>query len=118
MRLDDLPSSERIEDRRSERGGGLGIPSGARGTGIGLGTIVVLGLLGWALGIDPSLLIQGADTISKMGPPTQAEPPDRSSAGAPGDPMGKFVSAVLGSTEVQWQKILAQYGKSYQPPTL
>jgi predicted metalloprotease len=32
--------------------------------------------------------------------------------------MGKFVSAVLGSTEVQWQKILAQYGKIYQPPNL
>ena len=32
--------------------------------------------------------------------------------------MGQFVSAVLGSTEAQWQKIFAQYGKSYEPPTL
>jgi uncharacterized protein len=28
------------------------------------------------------------------------------------------VSAVLGSTEAQWQKIFAQYGKTYEPPTL
>jgi predicted metalloprotease len=32
--------------------------------------------------------------------------------------MGQFVSAVLGGTEAQWQKIFAQYGKTYQPPTL
>jgi uncharacterized protein len=28
------------------------------------------------------------------------------------------VSAVLGSTEVQWQKIFEQYGRTYEPPTL
>jgi predicted metalloprotease len=32
--------------------------------------------------------------------------------------MGQLVSAVLGSTEAQWQKIFAQYGKAYEPPTL
>jgi predicted metalloprotease len=31
--------------------------------------------------------------------------------------MGKFVSAVLGSTEAQWSDIFAQAGKTYQPPT-
>ena len=54
MRIDDLPTSDRIEDRR---GGGF---PGGRG-GIGIGTIVVLGLIGWALGIDPRVLIQGAE---------------------------------------------------------
>jgi predicted metalloprotease len=112
MRLDDLPRSDRIEDRRG------GMPAGMRGGGIGIGTILVLGLLGWALGIDPSLLIQGADTISKSQPPAQSEAPGRTSAGAPGDQMGEFVSAVLGSTEVQWEKILAQYRKAYEPPNL
>ncbi len=56
MRLDDLPESGNIEDRRGDGsgggGGGLGgIPIG--GGGIGIGTIIVLGLIGWALGIDP-----------------------------------------------------------------
>ena len=59
MRIDELPKSDRIEDRR---GGLSGIPGG-RG-GLGIGTIVVLGLIGWALGIDPRVLIQGAETIS------------------------------------------------------
>src|SRR6185437_12507698 len=50
----------------------------------------------------------------------QSSPAPRDSAqtGAPSDQMGQFVSAVLGSTEAQWQKIFAQYGKSYEPPTL
>jgi hypothetical protein len=39
MRLDELPTSDRIEDRR----GGLNRIPGGRG-GIGIGTIVVLGL--------------------------------------------------------------------------
>ena len=34
-------------------GGGFGIPIG--GGGLGIGTIVMLGLIGWALGIDPTL---------------------------------------------------------------
>ena len=52
MRLDDLPRSDRVEDRRGQ-GGSLRMPGG-RGGGIGIGTIIVLGLIGWALGIDPS----------------------------------------------------------------
>ena len=47
MRLDQLPRSENVEDRRGQ-GGGFRVP-GAR-SGLGIGTVVVLGLLGWALG--------------------------------------------------------------------
>src|SRR5262245_46534549 len=117
MRLDELPRSDRIEDRRAEGGGGLRIPGGARGGGIGIGTLVVLGLIGWALGIDPSTLIGTLETINPTEQPSSPEPRGRT-AGAPADQMGEFVSAVLGSTEVQWQKILARYGKAYEPPTL
>src|SRR3974390_1362738 len=48
MRLDQLPRSENVEDRRGDVGGGGGrirIPGG-RG-GLGIGTIIFLGLLGW-----------------------------------------------------------------------
>ena len=62
MRLDDMPESGNVEDRRGEGGGfgggGMGMPMGAGG--LGIGGIVVLGLIGWALGIDPRLLIGGA----------------------------------------------------------
>jgi predicted metalloprotease len=111
MRIDELPKSERIEDRR----GGLGGLPGGRG-GLGLGTVVILGLIGWALGIDPRLLIQGAETISGSNQPQQQS--DAGSTGSPSDAMGEFVSAVLGSTETQWTNIFAQAGKRYEPPTL
>src|SRR6478736_1001094 len=69
MRLDDLPESGNVEDRRSEGGfggggGGFGIPIG--GGSLGIGTIVVLGLVGWALGIDPSVLIGSTEVVWKQ----------------------------------------------------
>ena len=75
----------------------------------------MLGLIGWALGLDPRMLIQGADTLSRMRPP-----PPVSERGGPaaGDQMAQLVSAVLGSSEVQWRKILAAHGRTYEPPTL
>src|SRR6516162_7434115 len=114
MRIDELPKSDRIEDRR---GGLSGIPGG-RG-GLGIGTIVVLGLIGWALGIDPRVLIQGAETISGNDQAQQqSDAGPTTSTGAPSDAMGQFVSAVLGSTQAQWTTIFAQAGKQYEPPTL
>src|SRR6266480_1018232 len=110
MRIDELPQSERIEDRR---GGLSGLPGG-RG-GIGIGTIVVLGLIGWALGIDPRLLIGGAEMMSRSGgPQQQADAGSTTSSGSPSDAMGQFVSAVLGSTETVWTDIFAQAGRSYR----
>ena len=114
MRIDDLPTSGRIEDRR---GGSSRFPGG-RG-GIGIGTIVVLGLLGWALGIDPRVLIQGAEEVSQSGgTQQQSDAGPTASTGAPSDAMGRFVSAILGSTEAQWTDIFAKAGKTYTPPTL
>jgi predicted metalloprotease len=119
MRLDDLPESSNIEDRREEGGGGGfgGLPGG-RG-GLGIGTVVVLGLVGWALGIDPRLLIGGAELLSGGGDQPQMQSPSRPrTTGAPKDESGVFVSKVLGSTEVEWKDIFAKDGKTYRPPTL
>jgi uncharacterized protein len=114
MRLDELPKSDNIEDRR---GGSSGFPGG-RGS-IGIGTIVVLGLIGWALGIDPRILIGGAEMMSRNDQPQQqSDAGSTTSTGAPSDEMGQFVAAVLGSTEAQWTSIFAQAGKTYTPPTL
>ena len=107
MRLDDLPSSDRIEDRR-------GLPGGR--AGLGVGTVVILGLLAWAFGIDPRVLIGGAETMSRNGQTQQQT--DAGSTGAPSDDMGRFLSAILGSTEVEWKDTFAQAGKTYEPPTL
>jgi len=113
VRVDELPQSDRIEDRR---GRPSGLPGG-RG-GIGVGAIVVLGLIGWALGIDPRLLIGGAEMLSRSGGTQQVDVGSAPKTGAPSDETGRFVSAVLGSTEAQWTDIFARAGNTYKPPTL
>src|SRR5262249_9005768 len=107
MRLEELPTSDRVEDRR-------GLPAGRAG-GIGIGTVVVLALIGWALGIDPATLIGGAEQMLPGGDQIQEQ---QVPTGAPSDQMGHFVSAVLGSTEGVWTGVFAQAGKTYAPPTL
>jgi len=122
MRLDDLPESGNVEDRRDEGGyvggggGGFGLPMG-RG-GLGIGTVVVLGLIGWALGIDPSLLIGGAEILSRGEGPRVEAPSQPRRTGTPQDEMGRTVSRILGSTEVVWKDIFAKDGKTYRAPTL
>jgi uncharacterized protein len=99
MRFDQFPRSDRVEDRRGD--GPQGFPMGRAG-GIGIGTIILLSLLGWALGINPLYLIGGAEILSRLGPSTeQSQPaPRNSEAKAPSDQTGEFVSAVLGSTDM------------------
>jgi uncharacterized protein len=109
MRLDELPRSDNVEDRR-----GMRMPGG-RG-GLGIGTVVILGLLGWWLGIDPRILIGGAEIVT--GGDSSQQQTQQAPTGAPTDQTGQFVAAVLGSTEAQWKEIFAQNGKTYEPPTL
>ena len=115
MKWDDYRQSEYLEDRRGGGGTFAGLPGG-RG-GMGIGTMVVLGLLGWALGIDPRILIGGAEMIGGMRQaPTQET---RTASGPPQDEMGRFVSAVLAQNEDVWTKVLPQQANTrYQPPRL
>ena len=117
MRWDDFRRSSNVEDDRGARaGGGFGMPGGAHG--LGIGTIIVLGLVGWALGIDPSVLINGAQIIAggdsdmqqTSGPPVTRSPRD--------DQTADFVAAVLGDTEDRWTEIFAASGRTYHPPKL
>jgi uncharacterized protein len=62
MRWEDFRRSGNVEDRRGS--GGFGIPG--RAGGLGLGTVLILALIGWALGIDPRLLIGGAAPYSAV----------------------------------------------------
>jgi uncharacterized protein len=110
MRLDELPRSDNVEDRR-----GMRVPGGR--SGLGIGTVVLLGLLGWWLGIDPSILIGGAEIFTGGGS-SQQQTQQQAPTGAPSDQSGQFVAAVLGSTEAQWKAIFQQNGQTYEPPTL
>jgi predicted metalloprotease len=122
MRLDDMQEGGNIEDRRGDGysgggGGGFGLPVG--GGGLGIGTIIVIGLLAWAFGIDPRLLLGGAEILNGGGSPSvQGPPPSTRHGGAPQDEMGRFVSKVLNSTDQEWKKVFAADGKNYRPPTL
>ena len=118
MRWEDLRTSSNIEDDReasASRGGGLGIPGG----GLGIGMVIILGLIGWALGIDPSVLIGGAQILTGGGQATQQSgPAPEVETGTPNDQTGQFVAAVLGSTEDVWTEIFAANGRTYHPPKL
>jgi predicted metalloprotease len=118
MRWDDFRRSDNVEDaREGGGGGGFGMPVG-RG-GLGIGTIVVLGLIGWALGIDPRLLIGGAEILTGGGSHyEEPQRPAQTQRGGPTDQTGQFVAAILGDTEDRWTEIFRQGGQRYEPPRL
>ncbi|MFG1269765.1 neutral zinc metallopeptidase [Xanthobacter sp. DSM 14520] len=123
MRWDDFRSSDNVEDRRGDGGGGGGggfqMPGG-RG-GLGIGTIIIVGIVGWALGINPALLIGGLEAINGMGggnAPQQQAAPRTAPQGAPKDELGRFAAAVLAQTEDVWTELFRADGKTYQDPKL
>ena len=109
MKWEGNRESDNVEDRRSS--GGLSMPGGR---GIGIGTIVVALLGGWALGINPltilSLLSGGGSPAQVQQAPAQRPPAD--------DTLARFVSTVLADTEDVWQGVFRQNGGSYQEPKL
>lgn len=115
MRWDDFRRSDNVEDDR-EASASRGMPGGA--SGLGIGTIIILGLIGWALGIDPRVLISGAQIVAGGGAPSQSAPAPQVDAGKPNDQTGDFVAAVLGDTEDRWTEIFAAAGRTYHPAKL
>ena len=124
MRLDENEQSDNLEDLRGSSGGGgfggggMPIPGGRGGLGI-IG-IIVLSLIGYQLGIDPSVLINGAQLVMGGGGGGQMMPQQAPQAsGPPSDESGRFISAVLANTEKVWGEVLPQQtGKSYPQPKL
>ena len=109
MREDDLRESSNIEDRRGMGGMATG--------GLGIGAVVVLSLIGWAFGINPAVLINGAEQVAGNAPmATQGQAGRR---GIPDDEVGRFVSRVLGETEDVWSQVLPrEAGRQYERPVL
>ena len=121
MRWEDFRPSDYVEDRRGQSGGGgFGVPlPGSRG-GLGFGTLIIVGILAWALGIDPRILIQGAEVVTGgKGPATEQQAPPPGKKGAPADPKGRFPANILGNTEDVWKQVLpAQMNRQYSPAGL
>ncbi len=102
MKLDDQRASSNVQDRR-----GMGVVGG----GLGVGGVVIA-LIAYFLGFDPSTVLNVAEQMTPQQDARQAP------QGAPTDPMGQFVAKVLGSTEVVWTEIFKQRNSVYRPPTL
>src|SRR5580692_11530706 len=109
MQYDDFRRSADIEDRRDDSGGGgggIGLPMG--GGGLGIGTLIVLGLVSYAFGIDPRILIGGAEILNGGGQAPSYQT-DRTSTqakrGAPKDEMGNMIAGILGEIDDRWSEI-------------
>jgi predicted metalloprotease len=115
MRWDDFRRSDNVEDDREASASRGGMPGGA--AGLGLGTIVIIGLISWYFGIDPSALLNGAQILTGGGSSTQQTAPPVAT-GTPRDHAGDFIAAVLGDTEDRWKEIFTANGRTYHPPRL
>ena len=124
MRYDDFRRSDDIEDRRDDSGGGgggFGLPIGGGG-GLGIGTIIILGIVGYAFGIDPRILIGGAEILNGGGSQAPTYQTDRRSTtvkrGAPTDAMGSMIAGILGEIDDRWSEIFRAAGKTYTGPRI
>lgn len=123
MEDDDLRPSSNIEDRRGQGGTGGGLGGGMGGVargGLGIGAVVVLTLIGYATGIDPRVLIGGAEMVAGGGQQqVQTQPRQQAQQGTPTDQQGNFVARILGETEDVWSVQLPQQAnRPYEKPTL
>jgi hypothetical protein len=103
MRWGDFRKSDNIDDRRGQM---------VRAGGLGVGAMIILGFIAWATGINPSVLIGGAEMVSRHLPQSSSD------KAAANDETSQFVAAVLGDTEDRWTDIFRSAGKTYQPPKL
>ena len=113
MRWDDFRRSSNVED---ERGASGGVPGGAGG--LGIGTVIIIGLISWYFGIDPSVLLNGAQILTGGGSTTQQSDQAPVADDARSAATKDFVTAVLGDTEDRWTEIFSASGRTYHPPKL
>lgn len=105
MRWQDRRESNNVEDRRQQGGGG-GIPIGGKGRLILLVVVMVAGYYG----VDLSPLLSE--------PTTQSQPQRQDMSQPAKDPLARFTSVMLASTEDAWGDIFQQSGSRYQAPKL
>lgn len=105
MRWQDRRESNNVEDRRQQGGGG-GIPIGGKGRLILLVVVMVAGY--YEVDLSPLL-----------NEPASQTPPQRQEMSQPAkDPLARFTSVMLASTEDAWGEIFQQSGSRYQAPKL
>lgn len=120
MRWDDFRRSDNVDDVRDQGGGGGGFRFPGGGGGVGIGGLIVVGLVSWALGIDPRIVLSGLETIQGGGSgySQQQDPGQKRELSAEEKNQGEFVRAVLAQTEDVWTDLFKQSGSQYQAPRL
>lgn len=113
MKWEGNRQSENVEDARGSGRGGGGMRVGGRG--VGLGTLVIALLAGWAFGINP-LTVLGV--LEGVAPPMAQQAPAPATAPPQGDRMAAFVSTVLADTEDVWREQFRRMGAEYSEPKL
>ena len=121
--------SSNVQDRRGAPGGGLGrgglgynpfgrgggirIPMGRTGGGLGgiIGIVVVLGIIWFATGQNPLDMLTGTTT---SGPSSQSRPLPQAGQ----DDQADFVAVVLNDTEEFWGEVFRQNDATYREPQL
>lgn len=144
MKWEGRRQSSNVEDRRGSgggfggSGGGLGdifgggmsrrggfpLPGGSTGVrsgGMGLGTIVIIGLVAWfVFGINPLALLGGMLGGSMGGPSSSYTQSGSSSSmtSAEQDRAYQFATVVMADTEDVWTALFKSGGQSYRAPVL
>src|SRR5262245_6359104 len=108
MRLEDQRESSNVEDRR---GGGMG-----RAGGIGIGTVAIVLVASYFLGVDPQVLLGVAETVQGTSAGGQSQPIDP--ARDPEVAMVSEMKKVLAMTEDTWEALFRQGGGQYRKPAL
>jgi uncharacterized protein len=117
--MGDQEESRNVEDVRGSSGGGGFQFRPVHG--IGLGTVVIALIGGWALGINPLQilgLLSGGGVSAPVTPIEQPAPQTSDQAPDTEDPQVRFVSQILRSTEVVWTDTFKQMGRTYENPKL
>ncbi len=118
MRWEDFRRSDNVEDRRGQGGFGGGRLPGGRG-GLGIGGLIVVALIAWATGINPAVLIGGAEILlgdGNGGTSQQQGAPAQRQLSPEEKKLGEFASVVLAQTEDVWVPIFKAQGETYQEP--
>lgn len=114
MRLDNESESDNVEDRRGSGGGGFG----GRAT-VGIGTIVVALAASYFFGIDPRVILQGAQVLQGQSQQTQQAPRAPVNESPQEKASYTFTRKVLGNIERTWTTVFpAQLNRQYVAPKL
>jgi len=110
MRMDQQDESSNVEDARNSSGFQF-----RPAHGIGLGTIAIALIAGWLFGINPLQILGVLSSVQSSAPSAPTAP---LSAPPADDAQAKFVSQILRSTEVVWDRSFQEMGRTYEYPKL